>query len=66
MFKDEGPTRVRTAFAVESVKEARTLLAKKRVKYWAYGGLVVEVFLQIFFEDPSGNMIELQEDEYRK
>ena len=54
------------AFAVESIKEARTLLGKKRVKYWEYGGLVGQASLQIFFEDPRGNMIELQEDEHKK
>jgi catechol-2,3-dioxygenase len=50
------------AFAVESIEEARTLLEKKRVKYWEYGGLVGQASVQIFFEDPCGNMIELQED----
>ena len=60
--KTEGPTRMHIAFAVKSIDEARSLLAKKRVKYWEYGGLVGQASVQIFFEDPCGNMIELQED----
>ena len=62
--KTEGPTPMHIAFAVESIDDARSLLAKKRVKYWKYGGLVGQASLQIFFGDPSGNMIELQEDYY--
>ena len=60
--KTEDPTRMHIAFAVESIDAARSLLAKKRVKHWEYGGLVGQASLQIFFEDPCGNMIELQED----
>ena len=60
--KTEDPTRMHIAFAVESIDAARSLLAKKRVEYWEYGGLVGQASLQIFFEDPCGNMIELQED----
>ena len=59
--KTEDPTRMHIAFAVESIDAARSLLAKKRVEYWEYGGLVGQASLQIFFEDPCGNMIELQE-----
>ena len=60
--KTEDPTRMHIAFAVENIDAARSLLAKKRVEYWEYGGLVGQASLQIFFEDPCGNMIELQED----
>ena len=60
--RTEDPTRMHIAFAVENIDAARSLLAKKRVKYWEYGGLVGQASLQIFFEDPCGNMIELQED----
>ena len=60
--RTEDPTRMHTAFAVESIDAARSFLAKKRVEYWEYGGLVGQASLQIFFEDPCGNMIELQED----
>ena len=60
--KTEGPTRMHIAFAVENIDGARSLLAKKRVKYWEYGGLVGPASLLIFFEDPCGNMIELQDD----
>ena len=64
--KTEDPTRMHIAFATESIEEARTLLGKKRVKYWEYGGLVGQASQQIFFEDPCGNMIDLQEDEHKK
>ena len=60
--RTEDPTRMHIAFAVENIDAARSLLAKKRVEYWEYGGLVGKASLQIFFEDPCGNMIELQED----
>ena len=60
--RTEDPTRMHIAFAVESIDAARSFLAKKRVEYWEYGGLVGQASLQIFFEDPCGNMIELQED----
>ena len=60
--KTEDPTRMHIAFAVENIDAARRSLAKRRVKYWEYGGLVGQASLQIFFEDPCGNMIELQED----
>ena len=60
--KTEDPTRMHIAFTVESIDAARTFLVKKRVKYWEYGGLVGQASLQIFFEGPCGNMIELQED----
>ena len=32
--KTEDPTRMHIAFSAESIEEARTLLGKKRVKYW--------------------------------
>ena len=60
--RTEDPTRMHIAFAVENIDAARSLLAKKRVEYWEYGGLVGLASLQIFFEDPCGNMIEDQED----
>ena len=60
--RTEDPTRMHIAFAVDSIDAARSFLAKKRVEYWEYGGLVGQASLQIFFEDPCGNMIELQED----
>ena len=60
--RTEDPTRMHIAFNVESIDAARSFLAKKRVKYWEYGGLVGQASLQIFFEDPCGNMIEVQED----
>ena len=60
--KTEDPTRMHIAFAVENIDAARSLLAKKRVEYWEYGGSVGQASLQIFFEDPCGNMIEPQED----
>ena len=60
--RTEDPTRMHIAFAVESIDAARSFLAMKRFEYWEYGGLVGQASLQIFFEDPCGNMIELQED----
>ena len=46
--KTEGPTRMHIAFALESIDKARSLLAKKRVKYWKHGGLVGQASPQIF------------------
>ena len=60
--KTEDPTRMHITFTVQCIDAARSFLVKKRVKYWEYGGLVGQASLQIFFEDPCGNMIELQED----
>ena len=51
--KTEDSTRMHITFAVETIEKARTLLAKKRVKYWEYGGLVGQASLQIFFEAPA-------------
>ena len=60
--RTEYPTRMHIAFAVESIDAARSFLAKKRMDYWEYGGLMGQASLQIFFEDPRGNMTELQRD----
>tara|TARA_B100001093_G_C26644496_1_gene934698 strand:- start:689 stop:886 length:198 start_codon:yes stop_codon:yes gene_type:complete len=46
--KTEDPTRMHIAFALESIDEARSRLAKKRLKYWKYGGLVGRASPQIF------------------
>jgi catechol 2,3-dioxygenase-like lactoylglutathione lyase family enzyme len=57
----QDPTRAHVAFAVEDLDAARAELAERGVEYWTYEGLVGTNSDQVFFEDPFGNMIELQQ-----
>ena len=57
----QDPTRAHIAFAVQSLEEARAELARRGVDFWVYKSLVGAASDQVFFEDPFGNMIELQE-----
>ena len=56
----EDPTRHHIAFAVEDRAEAERELKARGIDYWIYDSLVGTTFKQVFFEDPFGNMIELQ------
>lgn len=57
----EDPTRAHIALAVESLPDAVAELESKGVEYWVYESLVGKASNQVFFEDPFGNMIELQQ-----
>jgi len=55
------PTRTHVAFAVKDLDAARADLEARDIEYWEYTALVGTASDQIFFEDPFGNVIELQE-----
>jgi catechol 2,3-dioxygenase-like lactoylglutathione lyase family enzyme len=57
----EDPTRHHIAYAVESIDEAEAELKRRGVYYWIYDSLVGNASKQVFFEDPFGNMVELQQ-----
>ena len=57
----QDPTRTHIAFAVEDIDEARKTLEQQGVEFWVYEGLVGRSSDQVFFEDPFGNVIELQQ-----
>lgn len=57
----EDPTRHHIAYAVEDLAEAERELKARGIDYWIYEALVGNASKQVFFEDPFGNMIELQQ-----
>ena len=57
----EDPTRAHLAFAVADLDEAGAELKRQGVHFWVYENLVGRGSDQVFFEDPFGNMIELQQ-----
>jgi catechol 2,3-dioxygenase-like lactoylglutathione lyase family enzyme len=57
----EDPTRHHIAYAVEDLAAAERELKDRGIYYWIYDSLVGNASKQVFFEDPFGNMIELQE-----
>ena len=57
----ENPTRPHVALAVEDVQEAKRELERMNVPHWVIGGLVGTDSIQIFLDDPAGNMIELHQ-----
>ena len=56
------PTRHHLAFLVRDIDAAREELKSRDVEFWVYEGLVGRGSDQVFFEDPFGNVIELQQD----
>lgn len=56
------PTRQHLAFAVRDLAAARQELATREIEFWVYEGLVGRGSDQVFFEDPFGNVIELQQE----
>jgi glyoxylase I family protein len=56
------PTRQHLAFAVRDLDAARQELEGRDIEFWVYEGLVGRGSDQVFFEDPFGNVIELQQD----
>jgi catechol 2,3-dioxygenase-like lactoylglutathione lyase family enzyme len=57
----ENPTRPHVALAVEDIQEAKAELERMNVRHWVIGGLVGTDSIQIFLDDPAGNMIELHQ-----
>jgi len=57
----EDPTRHHIAYAVEDLAEAERELKARGIDYWIYASMVSDASRQVFFEDPFGNMIELQQ-----
>lgn len=57
----EDPTRHHIAYAVADLDEAERELKTRGIYYWIYDALVGNASKQVFFEDPFGNMIELQQ-----
>ena len=57
----EDPTRHHVACAVEDLAEAEPELKARGIYYWIYESLVGNASKQVFFEDPCGNMVELQQ-----
>ena len=58
---DHDPTRFHVALAVDDIQEAKAELDRMKVPYWEMGGLVGPNSLQIFLDDPAGNLIELHQ-----
>ena len=56
------PTRQHLAFAARDLAAARQELATREIEFWVYEGLVGRGSDQVFFEDPFGNVIELQQE----
>ncbi len=56
------PTRPHVALGVADLEAAMRHLGDKGVDFWVYEGLVGESSNQVFFEDPLGNLIELQQE----
>lgn len=57
----QDPTRMHIALLVEDIAEARDELSRQGVDFWVYESLVGRNSDQVFFEDPFGNMFELQQ-----
>ncbi len=58
---EQDPTRFHVALAVDDIQEARAELDRMQVSYWVMGGLVGPNSIQIFLDDPAGNLIELHQ-----
>ena len=57
----EDPTRHHVAYAVADLAEAERELGARGIYYWIFESVVGAGSKQVFFEDPFGNMIELQQ-----
>jgi catechol 2,3-dioxygenase-like lactoylglutathione lyase family enzyme len=58
---DQDPTRFHVALAVDDVQETRAELDRLGVPYWVMGGVVGPDSVQVFLNDPAGNLIELHQ-----
>jgi catechol 2,3-dioxygenase-like lactoylglutathione lyase family enzyme len=57
----EDPTRPHIAFAVRNIVATRAELDRMGVKYWVIEGLTSPDSMQVFMNDPCGNMVELHQ-----
>ncbi len=57
----KDPTLPHIALAVADIQESRRELERMKVDYWAIEGLTSPESLQLFFDDPCGNMVELHQ-----
>jgi catechol 2,3-dioxygenase-like lactoylglutathione lyase family enzyme len=57
----QDPTRFHVALAVEDIQETRAELDRMAISYWVMEGLVGPQSLQVFIDDPAGNLIELHQ-----
>ena len=57
----EDPTRPHVAFAVKDILASREELDRLGVRYWQIEGLTAPDALQVFMNDPCGNMVELHQ-----
>lgn len=57
----QDPSRFHVALAVQDIQETRAELERMKVPYWVVEGLVGPQSLQVFLDDPAGNMIELHQ-----
>lgn len=58
---EQDPTRFHVALAVEDIQEARAELERLNVPHWVVGGVVGPNSVQVFLDDPAGNLIELHQ-----
>ena len=57
----EDPTRPHIAFAVRDIAATRKELDRLGTKYWVLEGLTSPDSMQVFMNDPCGNMVELHQ-----
>ena len=57
----QDPTRTHIALVVKDLLMAKRHLTAVGIDYWVYKGLVGTDSDQVFFEDPAGNLFELQQ-----
>ncbi len=57
----QDPTLPHIALAVADIVESRKELERMGMKYWAIEGLTSPDSLQLFLNDPCGNMVELHQ-----
>jgi hypothetical protein len=57
----QDPTLPHVALAVADILETRAELDRMGVSYWQIEGLTSPESLQVFLNDPCGNMVELHQ-----
>jgi catechol 2,3-dioxygenase-like lactoylglutathione lyase family enzyme len=57
----QDPTLPHVALAVADIAETRAELDRMGVRYWVIEGLTSPDSLQVFLNDPCGNMVELHQ-----
>lgn len=57
----QDPARPHIAFAVANIRQAQQELERLSVPYWTTKGVAGPDLIQVYFDDPAGNMIELHQ-----